>query len=477
MSSFHGLQTALSGIRAGQYGLETASNNVANAGTDGYTRQRVELSQRPTLDRGDARIGQGVGIDGVERMRDAFLDTRVRATGAEYHYQDTRAALLQRTEELFAEPDHGLSDALGGLWDSFEDLANDPDDLAARRQVLGALETVAARFNGIASGLAQLSADTETRLASEVTDANELLARVDELNREISSSGGNAVNDLLDERDIVLDELSDLIGVDVAVDPDTEHVEVSVGGTQLVSADGVEHVVGVDLDEGRLVAVDPDDADGEWDFSGEGETQLPEGLRGEIPALVGFLTNDEPGTESGLPYFESQLDEFATHLADTLNGQHEEGRTPDDNEGGELLTGTTAADIALADGLGPEDVAAGETSNPLDGRNAEALAGLRDAPMSSVDGGLPETSADDFYRDITVDLGRQTRSATNEADTREGLYTSAQSARSSAHDVSIDEEMVSLVQFQRALEASSRAMSAVDEALDVLINRTGVVGR
>ncbi|QBI18931.1 flagellar hook-associated protein FlgK [Egibacter rhizosphaerae] len=481
--SFNGLHTALSGIRAGQNGLDTASNNISNANTDGYTRQRVELSQTSTIQRRGVNVGQGVQVDGIHRLREDFLDTRARATGAEFSHQDTRASLLQRTEELFAEPDHGLSETMGELWDAFEDLGNEPDDLATREQVVGALETLAGRFNGIAQGLDQLESDTHVRLDGAVDDANELLGRLDELNDEISAAGGRQVNALRDERDLVLDDLSNLVGVDVQVAEENEdvvEVSIGVGGQTLVDIEGVQGelaLVDDEVSDGQfLAAVDPDNPP---DEIGEGDALT--GIRGEIPSLIGFLSEPGPG-ERGLGDFREQLDDFADDFMTMLNAQHNapvEGN--DDIIHTDLLTGGEdgAGSLRVDEDLDPDHLIAGETTDPLDGRNAEALADLRETPMNDVDvdDDLPEGPAEEVYRNIAIALGRETRSATEDADTREGLYSSAEVARSQAHDVSIDEEMVGLMQFQRALEASSRAMTSVDEALDTLINRTGLVGR
>ena len=435
MSNFLALHTGLSGVRAAQAGIETASNNISNVNTPGYTRQRVDLSARPTLQLSAGRLGTGVNIDQISRMREGFLDTRVRTTGESFAAADTKAQLLQRIEDIVAEPEAGLTGLLEGAWDAFEDLANDPSDTAARQQVLSSLGAVAGRFQAIDAGLAQLRADTASRLDDGIRDVNGLIEDVDRLNKEIfsASAGGAPPNDLLDRRDSALDELTSLTGARYEV----------------VTTDGLEGMVKVTID--GLDVVDPgnsltaidDDAD----------------LGGELGALQAALADD-----GDLAHWQGELDTFAAKLADELNQQHRQGIDAAGNPGGDLIDGDTAADFAVAI-TDPSQVAAGEGGGPLDGRNAEALAELRN-------GTLPDT-----WRSTVIDLGRATAAATREADADEALYTAAMSARQGAHGVSLDEEMVSLVQFQRALEASSRVMTTIDEAMDVLINRTGLVGR
>lgn len=448
MSNFLALHTGLSGVRAAQAGIETASNNISNVNTDGYTRQRVDLSAKPTLQLSAGRLGTGVDIDQISRMREGFLDTRVRTTGESFAHADAKAELLQRVEGIVAEPETGLTGLLEDTWDAFEDLANDPSDTAARQQVLSSLGAVAGRFQAIDAGLDQLRADTASRLDDGIRDVNALIEDVDRLNKEIfSASDGNAPpNDLLDRRDSALDELTSLVGADYEVVTDEDSgrygmVDVTIDGQDVVDADGVTEL-SLDAD-GSTVTIDGVEAV----------------LGGELGALAEALAGD-----GHLATWQGEVDDFAAELAAALNVQHEAGTDANGDAGEALVAGDRAAtlNVTITD---PAKVAAGEGGGPLDGRNAEAIADLRDSDLPGA------------WRSTVVELGRATAAATREADATEALYTAAQSTRQGAHGVSLDEEMVSLVQFQRALEASSRVMTTIDEAMDVLINRTGLVGR
>jgi flagellar hook-associated protein 1 len=421
--NFLGLQTSLTGIRAAQSSLDTASNNVANANSEGYTRQRVSLSERASLQRPFGPIGTGVQIDGVERVRDAFLDTRVRATGGSFHFEDTKALMLQRTEELLGEPEEGLTEALSGVWDAFEDLANDPGDPAARQEALSSVQMLTARFRTIDTGLEQLRADGQVRLDGALEDTNALLVELDALNREIGSAGVPP-NDLLDRRDLVVDTLSNLAGI--RVEESDGMVHAYIGADQLVSTPGAPAVL---------------------------DLAVHDVTTGELGALVTFL-------EDELPSWRDELDAFAVAFADAINDAHDPG-DPLVGFTDPLDAGAATIATAITD---PGDIVAG-TDGDLDGSNAAEIAALRD-------GAIPGQ-----LRAIVTGLGRATADATRSADAGESLFVSAVSARQAMHGVSLDEEMVSLVQHQRALEAASRVMTAVDEALDVLVNRTGVVGR
>ncbi|MFO8076265.1 MAG: flagellar hook-associated protein FlgK [Actinomycetota bacterium] len=462
MSNFLALHTGLSGVRAAQAGIETASNNISNVNTDGYTRQRVDLSAKPTLQLSAGRLGTGVDIDQVSRMREGFLDTRVRTTGESFAHADAKAELLQRVEDIVAEPETGLTGLLEDTWDAFEDLANDPSDTAARQQVLSSLGAVAGRFQAIDAGLDQLRADTASRLDDGIRDVNALIEDVDRLNKEIfSASDGNAPpNDLLDRRDSALDELTSLVGADYEVVTDEDSgrygmVDVAIDGRDVVDADGVT-TLSLDAD-GSTVRTEDDDG---------------VGLGGELGALAEALADD-----GDLATWQGEVDAFARQLAGQIHDVYAEGVEDADGDDPPPLIGFPqesidnntegAGNIRVNPDIGPDDIVAGLgfEPGPLDGRNAEAIADLRDSDLPGA------------WRSTVVELGRATAAATREADATEALHTAAQSTRQGAHGVSIDEEMVSLVQFQRALEASSRVMTTIDEAMDVLINRTGLVGR
>lgn len=460
---FVGLHTALSGIRAAQTGLDITSHNVANAHTDGYTRQRVDQATRRPYVSLNGLVGTGVDVAGISRARDAFLDARARTVGAEFSWHDTTAGLLGRTESVLGEPDNGLTAQLGALWDAFDDLALDPGQTASRQQVLSSLDALAGRVRGVATGWDQLATDTAAQLDGAVGEASDLLARVADLNRQIGdlSLRDDSPNDLLDQRDLALDRVSALLGATISTGSD------GMVSLHLPAADGTS----VALVTGTT-AVQLSVEAGAVQATGADGVPVEVVARAEVGALHDFL-----GTT--LPERFAALDTFVGELAAALNAQHGAGTDADGNPGGDLLTFDPAAGAArsirvppalLGD---PRLLAAGgpAPSGVHDARNAEALAALRTAEV----GGEPPF--DSRLRAFVVDLGARVATARGAADAQGSLAVSATVARQGAHGVSIDEEMVSLVAYQRALEAASRVMTAVDQALDVLVNRTGIVGR
>lgn len=452
MSDFLTLHTALSGILSARAGVETASHNVANAGSEGYTRQRVEQRSRATShEAAYGSVGTGSDIEGITRARDRFLDMRLRSGLSTTAGLEAKTAFLTRIEDAMSEPEMGVGAALSATWSSFEELALDPSDPAARRNVLANLENLTARIRTIAADWESVGQNATTTIEHDANEVNQLLEEVAGLNDAIRRSASSSPpNDLYDRRDTALDRLAELVGA-VSIEADNGTVRVSVNGVGLV-----------DGSEARALVVDT--ANG--DLIHPSGVVLPVG--GEVGAVQDFLRND-------LPSRETDLEEFVDVLVTSLNSRHADGFSSATDPGGDLLTaGATPAtlSVALTD---PDQLATSALAGPPfpvhNGDNAQWLADLRDDPVSG------SRSVGQVWRELVTDIGVSVQAVSNATSAQEGLTRAARLAREGAHGVSVDEEMVSLVQFQHAYSASARVMSAVDEMLEVLVTRTGIVGR
>jgi flagellar hook-associated protein 1 len=454
---FAALNTAYTGLIAAQYGIDTTSHNIANADTDGYTRQRVDLKSRLPRDLPQGYVGTGVDVVDVVRARDTFLDARVRAGETVLGSMVTNADLLGRVELVLNEPDDGVSVELDGLFDAWEDLALTPDDRSARVTVIAALERVASRIRGMSGEVSDFRDDTTDSLGFELQEVNEALAAVADLNIAIADAGssGKSPNDLLDQRDLLLDKLARKLGSNV-VDNHDGTVRVSLNGMGLVDGSIARSLT---LDNTTYDLVHPDG------------TILKAG--GEIGGYQNFLQND-------VPTIEQNLNDFTADLMTTFNTQHALGFYDDTNNGGALYTalaGSEAATIAVDPALDPDTLAVADAGGTpfqtFNGVNAQAMADLRDQQTAL--GGTSTLAG--AYRQLITDLGADVASLNRAADAQGELVAAAELSRTEQHGVSLDEEMVLLIEFQRSYQAASRVITSVDQTLDTLINRTGIVGR
>ena len=433
ISSFGGLQTSLSGLLAQQRQLDITSHNIANSGTEGYTRQAAVTSAASGIavngatSGGTNWLGQGVTVERFARLRNDFLDVSSRTQNMLLGERGAKAEGLSRVDSAIGEPaDNGLNAKLNKLWTSFASLSSNPTDSGARAQVVVDAQAVASALSDLDNNFAQIQSDAASEYAqlttgsgSEISGyASELAQLNDTIGRAVS--GGQQPNDLLDRRDLILDKLSSLAQVSVTKEG-YGRISVKFGdaATPLVDGSGQPSVA-------------------TW----------PQTLSNPGGQLGGLL-----GVQASIGGFRSQLDAVAGQLSSSVNAIH--GTPP-------FFTGSTATTLAV--NVTASTLQAGSTGTAESNDIARSLAALR--------GG----TADKTYQNLVQQVGAETANATAQRDLSISLVNDVQGRRQSVAGVSLDEEMTNLIRFQRGYQASARAMSTVDEMLDVLINRTGRVG-
>jgi flagellar hook-associated protein 1 FlgK len=468
MSTFSGLNTALTSLYAQRRGLEVAGQNIANANTAGYTRQQVTLQAAggppvPALFSTSTGIGAGVSVTGITRTRDSFLETRGRAEHSQSAYLSSVGQAYGFVEDVFAEPgDTALQAQLSEFWNGWYDVDNNPDDPAVRGQVIQRGQVLAAGLASAQDALASLWGSTRSNLGTVITEVNATAEAVAQLNTTIqrSHAAGLPANELIDQRDVHLVRLAELVGATATARADGT-VDVYVAGSSLV-AGGSNRELAVagagSLDEQRAAASDgdPDTEPVSVRWADNGSPIVAGGLaRGAAEILTAVL----PGQAQA-------LDGVARALADSVNTAHRAGTGADGLDNRPFFTGTTAATIAVA--LTHSDqVAASRPGDLADGSNCDDIARL----------GTSSTGPDAAYRDLVASLGVAAQTAGRKFEIQERVTATVDAARASDAGVNLDEEMTNMLMFQRAYEAAARLMTTVDGMLDVLINRTGLVGR
>jgi flagellar hook-associated protein 1 len=462
-SYFSGLDVAVRALQAQQAALDVTGHNVANANTKGFSRQNVELATTdpmnvPGLIMGTSAGQQGTGVmvAAIERARDNFLDVQYRTqVGAKSNAQVTSDS-LEEVEIVLNEPsDNGLSSLVGKFFSAWQELANNPNDSATRTalvQQAGALLTDG--LNRSSRQLKDIQTNLNDRVKTDVSEINTIGSEVASLNKQIvvAESSGQRANDFRDRRDLLIDRLSELVQVNVTEQP-SGSIDVALGGQNLVS--------GYSTDALTTTATGPG---GVWQVKFSSNSALATLGSAEIGGLVN-------ARDTNLPNYLGQLNTIASSLISAVNTLHAAGYGQDGVNGRNFFSGTDAGNIAVDPAIAadPSKVAAADaTGQSANNGTALAIAQLRDT-MS------PTT--EDAYSALVSGLGVDRQSARDLNDNQTLLVDMLDKRRQEVSGVSLDEESVNMLRYQRAYEAAARLITTTDEMLNKLINETGLVGR
>jgi flagellar hook-associated protein 1 FlgK len=457
------LTTALSALYAQRRGLDVTGHNIANANTEGYSRQRVDLVANggPMAAAIYSRwngVGQGVDVAGVERLRDAFLELRSAQEHGVLGELSTSQQLLARIELSFGEPsDLGLAAQFNDYYASWGDVANNPTDMAARRALLESAQTLTSNIRNAAQTMDTLRSDLVGQATAQLDAVNNAAASIADLNKNIldNTNAGLSPVDLMDQRDLLVAKLSEMVGVSVK-SVEGGVVDVFVGGTAIVRGATAESLTLTDT------AGPPRMAGITWAKDGYPATVSG----GSISALI----NGANYTIDGDNGYLAKLDAMAVSLRDTVNNVHVGGKDLYENAGVDFFTGNGALDIQVSADLlaDPRLLAASSAGGGYaDNTNAlalSALAGDADGP-------------DQLYRAMIVELGVEAQAVNRRVGIQTAVTAQVDDARDAQAGVNLDEEMTNMLSYQRAYEAAARFMTAIDQMLDTLVNSTGLVGR
>ncbi len=514
--NFAGINLSMRGLNAAQQAINTAGHDIANANTEGHSRQVVKLASASsafpitlTTDPQQSSLGAGVDVQQVSRMRDQFLDHQFRDVNLQFGEHETVAGIIKQVEGLFNEPsDNGLNAMMGKFWDAWQEVAQNPTEAATRANLRESGIAMANRFNEIGSGLLQVRKDLDDRIRAAVEDVNGSIRQLAELNGQISAALGANVqpNNLMDQRDLLLDKLSKFTDLQTSQRSD---------GTTWVFVFGKAVVQG---DTGKPLELNPN---GEVTFSNvafDHEPIPPKDLGGTFKALFDLRdkiigrplvssTSLLPNVPSGMSY---QLDVLANKMAEAVNKVHRAGSTLVPGDGTEFFgidtskgiaaqfnsQAITAANISvnlvfsaegglnyIAAGAPPAVDDLGNRLYPPKGDNSTALAiaalrngGLTDGTHTS-EATKGQFTGEDFYRNILTTLGVKGQSSEKMLKNQKALLEHVDNLRQSVSGVNMDEEMANMVKFQHTYAASARMINTFDQMLDRIINQMGQVGR
>jgi flagellar hook-associated protein 1 FlgK len=356
------LGTAVSGLQAFQRSISVAGHNISNANTEGFTRQRVELGTRPPGFTGQGYIGNGVQIQGVERLFDQFVVDRLRDTTSSAAQYETLFQFTERVTNVLGDAEVGLGAGLESFFDAVQTVADDPASIPGRQLLLAESDSLMARFHNLDRQMDSMRVEIDGNLGNIVTEINGLSAAIADANKNIvdafSQGSGETPNDLLDKRDQLINRLSELVSV--------RTVEQENGALNVFVGSGQSLVTGFLASSLQTVPNDFDSSRPEIAIATSGTTAVITAnlTGGRLGAILDFR-------DQVLSPAQNSLGRIAVSLASEFNRQHTLGMDFDGAPGLDYFAISTPQTAASTTNSGAATVTASFDSANIDNLTGE----------------------------------------------------------------------------------------------------------
>lgn len=444
----HTLDIASRALATQQSVMSVLGHNVANANTEGYTRQIARTSAIAPSAWEVHSYGNGVEISEVQRKRDNSLDNELRRDSTELGRWSARSRRLSRLEAVINEPSEGgLSATMDAYWAAWSDLSNDPSSITRRSTVREQGEILGYRFNTMVAQIDQITSDIDTEIRTRANEFNLQLGELYGLNTMIVEAKlrGMEPNDLVDRKDMILDTMSELAGISYG-DREDGSFYIRLGNVLILDSTIHRPI--------RIVEASQS--------SGSNKLKIELETLGEIEVDDGILGGLIELREETIPDTLAKIDELAVAIIDNVNALHRTGPSRTD-----FFAGTGAADIGLAVELEDSLNNLNGSTSGLPGDNDIALgvAGLRNNKIL----GHGTYSPNEHWNSVVGHVGIMTREATFQ---EEGFTLTTEALiqeRSSLSGVSLDEEMGNIIIAQQAYMAAVKLYGIAAEMLDALL--------
>ncbi len=450
-------------LRAAQTGVNVTSHNIANVNTPGYSRQSVQLSASPP-DEGygwllgtGINIGTGVTVDGIKGHRDQFIATRLQTETAINGRLTAERDALAPVEAALNDADRGgIGTALKNFFGAFRDLEANPASTAVRTSIVEKGNALTSAFRSTRARLVEIRGQADQDVRATLNTVNDLAEKVAKLNQQIRTAENNGVNssDLVDQRTEFINQIAELTGARSTTNADGTITLTLGDGKALVYGDQVATLTAANTPPDGLATIN---IDGQPAVISDGQLR---GLQNAISGISGQIQT---------------LDDLAASLAGRVNTVHATGTDLNGNAGGAFFA-TPASGPVTAENI---DVAAAIKANPRrvvaaasgagggDSSVARSVAELLSDTTSVV--GATTGSYTNIFASLVSSAGAAVKAADDELATQAVIFAQTQAQRDSVSGVSLDEEAINLLQYQKAYEAAARFLRVADEMTQTIL--------
>lgn len=431
-----------------QHSIDIASNNIANAGNKDYTRQRAIISTEKTQQYAGITWGSGVKLDDIERLRSSLTECQIISNNQRHSFNERSSVLLGQIEDIYSEPsEFGISNLMGQFFSSWSELSANPTSTALRGNVVYSAQNLSAKVEEINEGLKVIKTSISYEFDDKVREVNNMLKSIQSINRQISESKavGNNANDLMDRRDVLVNDLSKLVNISVNYESD-ETANISIGGVFAV-------------DKGSFTTFEATTTEGALTMTSEGGDKVKIG-NGEMGALVDTYSKKTPS-------YKEQLDSIITQLVTSVNDLHNTGMTIDDppQPGLNFFEVYDGGKLKIKDEILNDynKIAVSEDGTSGNGNIAIKIFEISEGNV------LNGSTLIDTYSALISEVGSHKQNADRMEESGSIVLQQLKNQRDSLSAVSVDEEMLDVMKFQKAYEASAKLVRMADEMLETLI--------
>ncbi|MBP6672348.1 MAG: flagellar hook-associated protein FlgK [Bacteroidetes bacterium] len=439
-------------LSTSQYGLGVTSHNISNASTPGYSRQRLNVAPSASEKTSYGYLGTGINIQSIQRLRSGYIDQQIYTVNQNMGRAGQRENILRLTESFLQEPsESGLGATMSQFFASFQDLSLHPEESANRNAVVQKASLMVGTFRRITDSIDSLKKDVLKEAESKVDRINALVSSIAGLDQTImsASASGSSPNDVRDQRDLQVAELSKIADIRV-MEGVNGSVNVSIAGNMILSG-------------GNSSSINASMNGAEMELHLSGIPQKLNVTGGELGALM-TLQN------STLNSYVAKLDEAASAIITNVNAIHQTGYgigTPPPT-GLDFFTGTDARSIGVNSVISGNinNVATSGDGSPGDNSIALQIANIQNAQILNGN----TVSIGQFYNGFVSSLGTDIQSAATENSSTMLVMEQLTTQQNSVAGVSIDEEMTNLIKYQHGFDAAARVINTVNDMFKTIIN-------
>lgn len=479
------LSIGKSGLFASKKSLATTSHNISNVNTEGYSRQQVKTKTNVPLGQGDFVMGSGVNIQSVKRVHDTLIEKRLNSAVTDHSFHDEKKFQLERVEEVFNETTtEGINKVLNRFFNSFRELANQPENETVRAVVRDNAKIVMSDFQRSREQLREVRAGINNKIQNAAIDINTLSHSIAKLNKDITrlEISGGETGDLRDQRDLAVKNLAEYMDVHTYEDEKGQFVVSTPGAGSLVTGGVVSELKTGSVIRGNTGS-NKDESNLELYFADKPTAPITENIRsGKISAL-------KKARDEDIQELEDQLDQLAYTIVKSTNAIHKKGfineELPLDENGNPYVLGSkkmTGIEFFkdLTDVKGAADLidlsndvkndlnniaTALSPNSPGDNRVAIAISKLQHEKIV----GNADATLEEHYLKSVGKIGLSVSKARIDTEQSMGILAQAKSIKERISGVSIDEETANMVKYQHAYEASARVIRAADEMFQTVL--------